>query len=99
MAEVIQTPEFRKWLARLKDDRAAARIAVRLDRLALGHPGDVKSFDGISEFRINYGPGYRVYYMQRGQLLIVLLCGGDKDSQSKDIKRAKALASEWKDTI
>jgi len=82
----------------LKDIRAAARIQMRLDRLAAGNPGDVKPVGGgISELRIDYGPGYRVYYQQRGDVLIVLLRGGDKSSQAKDIKRARELAEEWVD--
>ncbi len=75
-----------------------ARIVVRLNRLADGNPGDVKPVGaGISELRINYGPGYRVYYMQRGSMVIVLLCGGDKGTQDKNIKEAKELAQKWKD--
>lgn len=82
----------------MKDIRAAARIQMRLDRLAAGNPGDVKPVGGgISELRIDYGPGYRVYYQQRGEVLIVLLHGGDKSSQAKDITRAKELAEEWAD--
>lgn len=75
-----------------------ARIQVRLDRLAAGNPGDVKPVGGgISELRIDYGPGYRVYYQQKGDVLIVLLRGGDKSSQAKDINRARELAEEWND--
>ena len=74
-----------------------ARIAARLDRMAAGNPGDVQQVgEGISELRINYGPGYRVYFIQQGPVLIILLCGGDKSTQSKDIKQAKVLAEEWK---
>ncbi len=98
MAELIRSSVFDKWLSDLKDRRAKVRIAARLDRLAMGNPGDVKPVgEGISELRISYGPGYRVYFMQRGKVLIVLLCGGDKSTQSKDIKQARALAEEWKD--
>ncbi len=81
----------------LKDRRAAARVQVRIDRLAGGNPGDVKPVGGgVSELRIGYGPGYRVYYMQSGKVLIVLLCGGDKSSQSRDIADAQRIAAEWR---
>ncbi len=97
MIELIKTRTFDDWLSGLKDYRAVARIAARLDRLAAGNPGDMKSVGaGVSEMRIDYGPGYRVYLMQRGPIVIVLLCGGDKATQARDIKRAKALAAEWK---
>ncbi|MDA9475739.1 addiction module antitoxin RelB [Bradyrhizobium sp. CCBAU 65884] len=96
MVELKQTETFRKWRSRLKDERAKARIASRLDRLALGHAGDVEPVgDGISELRIHYGPGYRIYFQKRGSLIIVLLCGGDKSTQAKDIKAAKRLAETW----
>lgn len=95
---VIKTNHFDKWFRQLKDIRAAARIQMRLDRLAAGNPGDVKPVGGgISELRIDYGPGYRVYFQQRGDVLIVLLHGGDKSSQAKDITRARELAEEWAD--
>jgi len=98
MVELIKTRTFDKWIKGLRDRRASIRIAARLDRLAVGNPGDVAPVgSGISELRINYGKGYRVYYMQRGSVVIVLLCGGDKSSQSKDIQQAKALAGKWKD--
>jgi len=75
-----------------------ARIAVRIDRLALGNPGDVKPVgSGISEMRIDYGPGYRVYFMQRGLAVVVILCGGDKKTQAADIKRAIKIAADWKE--
>jgi len=75
-----------------------ARIAARIDRLALGNPGDVKPVgSGISEMRIDYGPGYRVYFMQRGSAVIVILCGGDKRTQAADIARAIKLAADWKE--
>ena len=84
-------------LTGLRDRRAVARIAARLDRMAAGNPGDVQPVgEGVSELRINYGPGYRVYFIQQGPVLIILLCGGDKSTQSKDIKQAKVLAEEWK---
>jgi putative addiction module killer protein len=98
MIEVRQSAVFRDWVAGLKDLRARTRIAVRIDRLAEGNPGDVKSVgDGVSELRIDYGPGYRLYFTRRGSLLIVLLCGGDKSSQDRDIREAKALAKELND--
>ena len=98
MVELIRSSVFDGWLSGLRDRRAKVRIAARLDRLAVGNPGDVKPVGGgISELRINYGPGYRVYYMTRGKVLIVLLCGGDKSSQDADIKQAKVLADHWKD--
>jgi putative addiction module killer protein len=74
-------------------------VLVRIDRLAAGNPGDVKPVgEGISELRINYGPGYRVYYLQDGDTLVVLLCGGEKSTQDDDIKNAKRIAKEWKET-
>ena len=96
MVDVVKSSTFDRWLRGLKDRGAAARVQVRIDRLADGNPGDVKPVGGgISELRINYGPGIRVYYMQRGQILIVLLCGGDKSSQKRDITEARRLAAEW----
>ena len=96
--ELIKSSTFDRWMNSLRDVRAAARIQLRLDRLALGNPGDVKTVgDGVSEMRIDYGPGYRVYFMQRGRLVVILLCGGDKSTQNKDILRSKAIAVEWKD--
>ncbi|MDO5646336.1 type II toxin-antitoxin system RelE/ParE family toxin [Paracoccus sp. (in: a-proteobacteria)] len=98
MIDLIRSSTFDRWLSGLRDRRAAVRIAARLDRVAMGNPGDVEPVGGgISELRINYGPGYRVYFMQRGPVVIILLCGGDKSSQSRDIKLAKELAEEWKD--
>jgi len=98
MARIEKTEAFAEWLRALRDPRAIARIAVRIDRLAAGNPGDVRPVgEGVSELRIDYGPGYRVYYIQRGAVLVVLLCGGDKSSQRADILRAKSLAVEWKD--
>jgi putative addiction module killer protein len=95
MIEVRQTPEFRTWLAELRDRQAAARIQIRLDRVSLGLFGDVKPVGaGLSELRIDFGPGYRVYFVQRGSVLVVLLCGGDKKTQAVDINRAKQLARE-----
>jgi putative addiction module killer protein len=98
MIEVIQSDTFKNWLSCLKDQRARARIQMRIDRLALGNHGDVKLVrEGISEMRIDYGPGYRVYFMQRGSMVIVLLVGGDKRTQTADIERAIALAKDWSD--
>ena len=94
MIEVRQTAVFRDWLDGLKDRRAQERIAQRIVRLQAGLLGDAKFFDGIGELRVDHGPGYRVYFVKRGMVVIVLLCGGDKGSQSRDIKRAKALSAE-----
>ena len=95
LIEVRQTTRFATWLAGLRDERAKARILMRLDRAGKGNLGDVAPVGGgVSEMRIFYGPGYRVYFVQRGSKLIVLLCGGDKSSQSADIEEAKALAME-----
>lgn len=98
MLTVAASATFDRWLRKLKDRRAAARVLVRIDRLAAGNPGDAKPVGhGICELRIDYGPGYRVYYLQQGQRLIVLLCGGDKTSQDRDIKEAHRIAAEWSD--
>src|SRR5271165_4591791 len=95
MIEVRQTEAFADWLRTLRDRRAAARIAERLRRLALGNAGDVKPVgEGVSELRVDYGPGYRVYFVGRGKSLVVVLCGGDKADQDRDVARAKALAKE-----
>ncbi|MBL8125747.1 MAG: type II toxin-antitoxin system RelE/ParE family toxin [Pyrinomonadaceae bacterium] len=95
MIEVRQTEVFSKWLTKLRDLRARARIQARIDRLELGSPGDVKSVgQGVSEMKIDYGPGYRVYFIRKGSELIVLLAGGDKGSQSSDIQKALRLAKE-----
>lgn len=96
MIELKQTETFRRWRVRLKDVRIRALIASRLDRLAFGNAGDVKPVgQGISELRIDHGPGYRVYFQKRGNTIIVLLCGDDKSTQKKDIQTAKRLAAEW----
>ena len=96
MNELKQTDVFRAWWTRLKDERARGLIAARLDRLAYGLLGDVEPVgEGISELRIHFGPGYRVYFRKRGNTVIILLCGGNKSSQAKDIKAAKRLAKEW----
>lgn len=98
MIEIFKTDIFDRWLTDLKDRQARARIEARIRRLSLGNPGDVKPIgEGLSEMRIDYGPGYRVYFMQRGPLVIVLLCGGDKSSQNRDITLAKTIAAQWKE--
>lgn len=96
--EIKQTDTFRHWEAKLRDKRVRTIIAARLFRLAEGLAGDVAPVgEGVSELRIHYGPGYRIYFQQRGRVLIVLLCGGDKSSQRRDIETAKRLAKEWSD--
>ena len=93
MVEIRKTELFAKWLDNLRDIKAKARVLVRIERLASGNAGDVKPVgEGVSEMRIDYGPGYRVYFIQRGSELIILLAGGDKSSQSRDIKAAVRLA-------
>jgi putative addiction module killer protein len=93
--EIRQTEVFAAWFARLRDATARARIDARIRRLSVGNPGDVKPVGGgVSEMRIDYGPGYRIYFMQRGQELIILLAGGDKRTQPEDIVRARRLVSE-----
>ncbi|HPX62089.1 MAG TPA: type II toxin-antitoxin system RelE/ParE family toxin [Deltaproteobacteria bacterium] len=93
MIEIRKTEHFANWLDNLRDIQAKARVLVRVERLASGNAGDVKPVgEGVSEMRISYGPGYRVYFIQRGSELIVLLAGGDKSSQSRDIKTAISLA-------
>ena len=95
MIEIRQTDEYSRWFNGLRDRQARARIDVRIRRLSLGNPGDVKPVgEGVSELRIDYGPGYRVYYVQRGQTLVILLAGGEKHTQDRDIKRALELAQE-----
>ena len=95
--EVIQSDVFRRWLDNLGDRRAVARINVRLRNVGLGHFGDVAPVgDGVSEMRIHYGPGYRLYFIRRGPAVIVMLCGGDKDSQQRDIGRARRMAPDWR---
>ncbi|HLJ00009.1 MAG TPA: type II toxin-antitoxin system RelE/ParE family toxin [Bradyrhizobium sp.] len=98
MLTIKRTDEFLLWLKNLRDIRVRAKIIARIDRLTLGNPGDVAPVgSGISEMRIHAGPGYRVYYVQRGEEIVVLLCGGDKSSQASDIALAKQLASELED--
>ena len=93
MIEIRKTEIFAKWLDGLHDIRARARIQARIERLAAGNPGDVKAVgEGVSELRIDYGPGYRVYYKKQGHEVVILLAGGDKHNQSSDIKTALRLA-------
>ena len=95
MIEVLRTAAYQRWYSRLRDVRAQARIDARIRRVSLGNFGDVKSVgDGVGELRVSYGPGYRVYFARRGERVIVLLCGGDKGSQRRDIAQAKAMAKE-----
>jgi putative addiction module killer protein len=96
MIEVRQTEGFSNWLRKLRDENARARIQIRIRRLSLGNFGDVKPVGGgVSELRIDYGPGYRVYFLQRGEVLVLLLAGGTKRTQEADIAKAKELAKEW----
>jgi putative addiction module killer protein len=96
--EIRQTEQFERWLNRLRDRTARAKILVRIRRLAFGNRGDVGPVgSGISEMRIDHGPGYRVYFVQRGAVLVLVLCGGDKSTQERDIKRAKEIAANVKD--
>jgi len=91
--KIRQTETYADWFDSLRDRKARARIDVRIRRLSLGNPGDVKPVgSGVSELRIDYGPGYRVYFVQRGPMLIILLAGGDKRTQDRDIKKALELA-------
>jgi putative addiction module killer protein len=93
MIEIRQTEEYSQWFEGLRDRQARARINVRIRRLSLGNPGDVKPVGaGISELRIDYGPGYRVYFVYQGQTVVILLAGGDKHTQERDIKAALELA-------
>lgn len=97
MIDLLRTDTFDKWFRGLRDTRAKARIDERLERLANGNPGDVKPVgSGVSELRIDYGPGYRLYYVQRGKLVIILLCGGDKASQRRDVTKAIELVEGLK---
>lgn len=91
MNTIKQSDEFAKWFRGLKDQTAKAKLIVRIKRLAEGNLGDAKHFDGITELRIDYGPGYRVYAAKEGDTIYLLLCGGDKSSQKKDIKKAKEI--------
>jgi putative addiction module killer protein len=93
--EIRETETFSDWLSALRDSQTKARIAARIRRLAFGNPGDVRPVgEGVSELRIHLGPGYRVYYVQRGTSLVILLCGGDKATQDRDNETAKWMAKE-----
>ncbi|MCA9414409.1 MAG: type II toxin-antitoxin system RelE/ParE family toxin [Candidatus Omnitrophica bacterium] len=95
MFEILQTDEYSRWFDTLKDRQARSRILTRIRRLSLGNPGDVRPVGrGVSELRINYGPGYRVYYIQTGEEVLLLLAGGDKRTQNRDIERALQLAEQ-----
>lgn len=97
MPQILVSATFERWLRGLRDRRAEMRIRARIDRIASGNEGDARPVGtGISESRIHYGPGYRLYYLRRGALLIVMLCGGDKSSQRRDIEHARQLAEEWR---
>jgi putative addiction module killer protein len=97
MIEIITSAQFDVWIRNLRDAKARARIQARILRLSMGNPGDVKPVGhGISEMRVDHGPGYRVYFLQRGEEIIILLCGGDKSSQQKDIALAQTIATTWK---
>src|SRR5882757_3337159 len=97
LLEVFKSATFDKWFSKLRHRQAKARIAARIDRLAVGNPGDVRPVgSGVSEMRIDYGPGYRVYFTQRGSIVILILCGGDKRTQDADIARAIDIAASWK---
>jgi len=96
--EIIKTETFERWLRGLKDRSAVARINARIRRLSMGNLGDAKMLPGgVCEARIDYGPGYRLYFIRRGPVVLVLLAGGDKRSQSRDIDRALAIAQDWKE--
>ncbi|MCW2339108.1 putative addiction module killer protein [Sphingobium sp. B2D3A] len=94
MIEVRQTAQFRKWLGGL-DHHARARVEIRIRRVSMGNLGDAKFFEGIGELRIDFGPGYRVYFIKKGDVLVILLAGGDKKSQKRDIRDALELAKEF----
>ena len=98
MIEIIKSATFESWLVGLKDRQARLRVISQIERLRAGNPGDVKPVGaGVSELRLDHGPGYRVYFMQRGGLVIVLLAGGDKRTQEADIKLAIKIAQDWKE--
>jgi putative addiction module killer protein len=97
MVTVRKSDVFQSWYEDLRDQKARARIDARIRRLELGNPGDVEPVgEGVSELKIDYGPGYRVYFVKNGKTVVVLLCGGDKSTQDQDIKKAKTLAKELK---
>jgi putative addiction module killer protein len=95
IVQIRRTNEFAKWLSGLRDRQGRAKILARIDRMEEGNPGKTRSVGaGVVEMKIDFGPGYRVYFIQRGDVLIVLLCGGDKSTQDNDIRRAKTLAGQ-----
>jgi len=97
MVEIVQSATFSNWLGNLKDRQARMRIHAKLDRVVLGNLGDIRPIGhGLYELRIHYGPGYRLYCMQRETNILVMLCGGDKSSQTRDIEQARTIAKEWK---
>lgn len=97
--KALQFDEFKEWLGGLRDSRAKAKVTLRVRQMEAGNLGDVEPIgEGVSEARIHYGPGYRLYFIEEGPVIIILLCGGNKNSQKRDIKQAKALAKEWKDS-
>ncbi len=96
--QVLRTYEFAEWLTNLRDRQGRAKILSRIDRLEEGNPGVMRSVgSGVFEMKIDFGPGYRVYYIHRGEEVVILLCGGDKDTRERDIQRAKVLAQRWKE--
>ena len=98
--ELRQTETYSDWYRNLRDRAAKTRIDARIERLLLGNPGDVRPVGrGVSELRIDYGPGYRIYYWQHGDMIIFLLAGGDKDSQSRDIQRAIELSQDMRNSL
>lgn len=99
MIQIQQTEAYVEWFSGLRDRVARARIDIRIRRLSLGNAGNAKPVgDGVSELRVDYGPGYRIYFVQRGEVVIVLLAGGDKSTQDKDIRNAKVLAKDLKES-
>ena len=95
MLEVRETAAYAEWFSNLRDRTARVRIDIRIRRLSLGNPGDVKPVgEGVSELRVDYGPGYRVYFVQKADVFVVLLAGGDKSTQDRDVRQAKALARD-----
>ncbi len=95
MKQIVRTDEFDKWLRGLRDAQAKARIFTRIDRLRDGNPGQFRSLGAaLFELKIDYGPGYRIYYTHRGMAIVILLCGGDKSTQAKDIRRATQIATQ-----
>jgi putative addiction module killer protein len=96
MFEILESTTFKEWLATLRDRKAKLIIATRLQRLGQGLFGDAQSVGGgVNELRIHFGPGYRIYFQVRGNSIVLLLCGGDKSSQSTDIERSKSIAKQW----